>query len=225
MTTDKNQPADRGAPDGPVEGFAFPATLTARVVQPGPAPRVHGYDVQADLASRYTLAEQAVLAATGELPDDESGRAVEVALAFLSPSSVAEAPAHTALLARLCGATTSATIAAAALTLAEQARDLVGRFEAWRAEPGEGGSPEAIARLRAALPDGFAPPPSAPSVELAALAVLHACGVRERDALETLVVWARLPTAAAEALAVRPASFREYPMDLPSFHYEGDRDE
>jgi hypothetical protein len=217
---------DESRPDGPVEAFAFPSTLSARVVDPSDAPRIHGYDVQTDLAGRYSLAELALLAATGELPDRESGRALEVALAFLSPSSVAEAPAHTAVLARLCGATTAATLAAAALTLAEQARELVSTHLDWLAAPQAAASPgelPGVVRLRDALPPRFAALAGlteAPSVEAAALLVLRACGATTPEALESLVVWARLPCAAAEALAVRPASFREYPMDVPRFEYE-----
>lgn len=220
MSNDRTE--DR--PDGPVEAYPFPSKLRAHVVSTGPAPRIHGYDVHADLALNYSCAEQAFLALTGDLPaDDETSRAIEVALSFLSPSPIASAPTHAAALAHLSGATTSATIATAALALAEQARSLVHTHAAASGAPTQD-SKEAIGRLQQALPARFAShAASAPTVEAAALSVLQACGL-SGDALEAMIVWCRLPSAVAEALAVRPGSFREYPMDLPAFRYEAPRE-
>lgn len=61
-------------------------------------------------------------------------------------------------------------------------------------------------------------------LDTAIIATLMACGLRSREHLEVVLVAARLPTACAEALAWKPGDLRVYPMDLPSFRYEGDAD-
>ncbi|HEX6764634.1 MAG TPA: hypothetical protein VF103_04130, partial [Polyangiaceae bacterium] len=53
---------------GPLEKAPFPAQLTARVMTPGKNPRLHGYDVEGDLAAHYTTSELVLLSLTGELP-------------------------------------------------------------------------------------------------------------------------------------------------------------
>ena len=115
-----------GKLSGPLEETPFPEQLLGRVVTPGAAPRLHGYDVERDIAVHYGQAELVLLALTGELPDSRAAVLFEVACAFLSPISVAHAPAHAAVLSRLCGTTTSATIGTAAIALGEEARAAAG---------------------------------------------------------------------------------------------------
>ena len=114
---------------GPLETETFPERLSARVVEPGPSPRVHGYDVEADLARYYRASDLTLLSLTGELPSPGASAAFEVACMFLAPISVAEAPVHAAVLARLCAAPSSSIAAVAAIALSQQARALVVEHE------------------------------------------------------------------------------------------------
>ena len=98
------------APDGPFDVVPWPETLTARVVAPGPAPRLHGYDTERDLAPHYGLAELTLLSLTGELPAPPQARGFEVATTFVAPIAVSEAPSHAAVLARLCSGSDSAVL-------------------------------------------------------------------------------------------------------------------
>ena len=96
--------------NGPIEAQQWPERLTARVVTPGDDPRVHGYSIESDLARHYRTTDAFLLALTGELPSDDDGTAFAGAMHFLSATSIAEAPAHAAALARICAATTSAVV-------------------------------------------------------------------------------------------------------------------
>ena len=94
--------------DGPLDsGASFPARLTARVVTPGERPRVHGYDVEGDLALHYQPTDLLFLLLMGELPTPAVSRAFSVVLMFLAPVSVAHASTHAAVVGRLCGAPAS----------------------------------------------------------------------------------------------------------------------
>jgi len=64
--------------EGPLEKHSFPETLTARVVTPGAHPRLHGYDVEADLACHYDPTDILSLALTGELPSVNAAAALRV---------------------------------------------------------------------------------------------------------------------------------------------------
>ena len=221
---------------GPLETETFPERLTARVVEPGPSPRVHGYDVEADLARYYRASELTLLSLTGELPSPGASAAFEVACMFLAPISVAEAPVHAAVLARLCAAPSSSIAAVAAIALSQQARALVAEHEpliAWL-QTGEGELParfrtkdeqeaESVARLgRALLAREFAHPTlSQQPTRLAALiSVLFACGLRQPAQLEAVILLARLPSTLAEGLAEKPTNFSGYPINLPAYVYE-----
>lgn len=221
---------------GPLESGKFPDRLRARVVTPGECPRLHGYDVESDLAQHYDPPELALLALTGELPAGEAARSLRVAMAFLAPVSVAHASAHAAVLSRLCGAPSHSSIGVAAIGLAEQAHREVEahrRFLAWLSHPNHP-LPEAfaaqsqadnaaVARLRSAL--------AAQNVRLpilerglsrtaALLAVLTHAGLRHPEQLETVLVMARLPAVLAETFAEKPTNFTNYPINLPDFEYE-----
>lgn len=221
---------------GPLETETFPERLTARVVAPGPAPRVYGYDVEADLARYYRASDLSLLSLTGELPSPEASAAFEVACMFLAPISVAEAPVHAAVLARLCAAPSSSVLAVAAIALSEQARSLLVEHEpllAWL-HSGQGDLPtrfrtndkeelESVARFERALHvREFAHPvlSQRPTRFAALIAVLFACGLQRPAQLEAVILLARLPSTLAEGLAEQPTNFSGYPINLPEYVYE-----
>ena len=229
-------------PDGPVESYPWPTTLEARIITPGDEPRVHGYCVEADLAVHYSFTEAVLLTLTGELPTEKQAAAFDVALTFLAPLSVAHAPTHAGVLARICGARFSSISAIAALTLAERGRttlDMHAGLLEWldRASTSSGCPPPAVARaaneserssvsrLRKAL--------GLRGVEICALhssndlgrmpallATLHFAGFAHREQLEAALVLASFASTIAEARLRVVASFREYPMNVPRFVYE-----
>ena len=225
----------------PIEARQWPQTLRAHVVEAANAPRIHGFDVQADLARHYGAADIAFVALTGDLPvDDAASRALEVALAFLAPASIAEPPAHAGALARICGARIAGVVAVTAVALAEQARVLyeahetviprllIGSLNGMAASfaPRDDDERVAVQRLRDALGAFCARVPAIGfdiRLDTAIFAVLLACGLRTREQLEVIVTCARLPVACAEALAWKPGDLRAYPMDMPQFVYEGAR--
>jgi hypothetical protein len=220
---------------GPIEDHPGPSKLPARVVTPGSQPRIQGYDLQEDLVRHYSAAEIHLLTLTGEPPSSEVGRAFEVALAFLAATTVAEAPAHAAGLAQLCGSPASGTLSAGALTLAQQAEQAFEHLDVLRAwlrdgqtdipseltseDPAEA---RAVSRFRRALPERFAAMPmlsGRPRLREAITAVLLGCGLRHLHQLMTVWILARLPAVSAEAFGVEPGRLDCYPMHLPPFHY------
>jgi hypothetical protein len=222
--------------EGPLEKHSFPETLTARVVTPGAHPRLHGYDVEADLACHYDPTDILSLALTGELPSVNAAAALRVALTFLAPVSIAHASVHAASLARLCGTASGSVIGVAAIGLAEQARVLLdehtelilwlkaagGELPARYRARGEADR-ETCRRLRAALePTGLEVPALTqdPAREAALLSVLFTCGLVRREQLEAAIVTARLPSAVAEALTEKITNFGRYPINLPRYRYE-----
>ena len=224
--------------DGPVESFPWPTRLAAHVVMPGTAPRLHGYDVQEDIARHYSFSDTVYLALTGSLPTPENSHRFGVALVFLSPCSVAEAPTHAAVLARLCVAKAAGVLQVGAIGLAEQAGFLAGELEDLRvwladtsgafppahvaASPGERA---AVERFRFALGPGAVPGLDQDPTLLGALfCALFALGLTTQAQWTTVFVVARLPVVAAEAFAATPGDFRGYPTDLPHFEYTGGKD-
>ena len=221
---------------GPLETGLFPEQLTARVVTPGTQPRIHGYDVESDLALHYSPSAVAFLAVTGELPTPEVAAALDTILVFASPVSVAHAPTHAAVLAQLCGAPSTSILSVAAIGLSEQIKHMLDEHEEllqWLQAPIEpvpeqfqaatAEEKETVLRLDAALHKcGLRVPalsqPIAP--QAAVLAALHACGLTTRRPLEVLLVWVRLPVVMAEAFAESIANFKNYPTNLPWFVYE-----
>jgi hypothetical protein len=205
------------------------------VVELGPEPRIHGYGAESDLARHYSFAEIVLIALTGAAPDRNTGRAFEVALAFLAPVPVSEAPAHAAGLARLIGADSAGVITGAAIGLAERARHILAAHSAliaWLHEPSgefptvarssDANQEASVARLRDALAEtglSFAVLSQHPTLISALLGVLYALGLTEIAQLEAALTIAGMPTTIAEALAVKPFAFFGYPMDLPAFRY------
>jgi len=223
---------------GPIEDKELPQKLEARVVTQDAAPQVHGYDVHEDLARHYGFADLVLLGLTGELPSAETSRAFEVALTFAAPVSVAEAPAHAAVVARVCGPRVASVVGVAALGLAEQAREILDRHDhllpklaigslngsAQKVAPKSAEERAAVERFRAALGSFCARVPTIGydvGLDTAILATLIACGLTSRERLEVALTCARLPLVCAEALTWKPGDLRRYPMNLPRFVYDG----
>ena len=223
-------------PNGPIEDRDAPTQVEARVITPGPDPHLHGFSVERDLALHYRFSELAQLALSGAAPDEARGRAFDVALQFLAPLAVSEAPTHAAVLTRLFAARTSATVAVACIALAERARHVVAEHAdllAWLTA-GEGEIPSrhrangeediaCVDRLRAAL--------AVAGVEIPALTgdlgrwaalftTLHFAGIRRSEQIETVLVMACLAPTMAEALAHAPPDLDKYPINVPAFSYE-----
>jgi hypothetical protein len=223
-------------PNGPIEDHDLPSTIEAKVITPGPNPRLHGFSVEADLALHYRYPELMLLALTGHPPDETCGRAYDIALQFLAPIAVGEAPTHAAVLARICGAPSSSILAVACIALAERARHVVSDhrplFE-WL-DTAEGDLPAVyratteddracLARLRQALARAGVQVPSLarePNRWAAILLTLHFAGLRRLDQWETTLVVASLSPVVAEAQANSPGGFAKYPMDVPAYVYQ-----
>jgi hypothetical protein len=197
--------------------------------------RIHGYDVEGDLARHYSFAEVTLLALLGELPSEEQAHAFDVALIFLAPLSIAEAPTHAAALARISGSPPTGVLGVAAIALAERARSVLEGASgalAWLAEPSCPLDPtlaatteedrQAVGRLREALAgrgiqiERLNEPLGR---DAALVAVLWFAGLTRREQLEAALVMASLPGVLAEAYRHEAASFRDYPMQLPPFEY------
>jgi hypothetical protein len=224
---------------GPFETVTWPSQLVARVIAPTSPARVHGFDVEADLARHYSFTESVMLALLGELPSEAAVRTFEVAVTFAAPVSVAHGSTHAAVLARICSGSTSAIVGTAAIALGEQARTLATAHAAWLAWLDAGvldaplphdvvtTTPEdraAVGRLEANLRARQALPVPALALAItrdaAVVAALHACGLRRAADLEVALTWCRLPFVLAEALANAPNAYRDYPLDVPPIVYE-----
>jgi hypothetical protein len=222
---------------GPIEDGHWAGQLRAHVVDPGPPPRLHGYDLWHDLAKSYGLAEIVLTALLGEAPDRARGRAFEVALVLAMPGSLAEAPAHAAAIARMLSAPPPSIAAMAAVVLAEQAQALIEAHDDWIAwlERGEGDPPatglarddgdrESLAVVRTLVDPSVAPVLARvePSTSATIVTLLFASGLRTRPAMIAALVCARLPGTVAEAEHHTRAGLRSYPMQLPPFDYRED---
>jgi hypothetical protein len=221
---------------GPLEVGRWPEHLRARVVQSGSLPHVLGYDVEQDLARYYGWLDVLFLSLTGALPSEEVSCALNVVSVFLTPVSAATAPSHAAVLARLCGATSGATLGVAAIALGEWSRRLIdshlpllnwckNRDDVPLSQFCSSDEVEcaSVERLRRALTaTGF----TVPELEInwtrnaALIVVLYACGFREPSQLEVLITMLRMPCVLAEAMSQKVAEFSEYPIHLPRFVFE-----
>jgi hypothetical protein len=223
-------------PNGPIEDHAFPSQIDAQVITQGPDPHLHGFSVEGGLALYYRFPELVQIALTGAPPDEARGRAFDIALQFLAPLAIAEAPTHAAMLARLCAARTSSIVAVASIALAERARHVVaehGDLLAWlettdgelpaRYCSSEANDHASLERLQIALASaGVAVPRLARGHKrwTALFVTLHFAGLRRPEQLETVLVLACLAPTVAEAMSHVPMDFSKYPIDLPVFVYE-----
>jgi hypothetical protein len=219
---------------GPIESREWPSELIAHS-SPADQRRLFGYDVERDLSAFYRFSDIIFLSLRGELPDEARSRAFEIALCFAAPLSVADAPVHAAVLARLCGAREGGVFSTAALTLAEHAatqlsetnaaliaRDLSESGplpEALRArDDAERNSVASLGRLL----EGVLDVPvlrEEPTLEVALVAVLRRCGFISTFEITSVLVLARLPVTLAEASRTKPGEFGTYPIDTPHFEY------
>ncbi len=210
---------------GPVEDHDWPDRLSARVASAGERPVIHGYSIAGDLARHYSFGEQTLLALTGALPDEATGRAFEWAMQLLGATSVADAPAHTAVVVRLCGASPGAAFAAGFTAATELATAMIDRHAAliawlegggaYPAEHAGDGALAAEARARLALEVPALA--CSPTDEAALIAILHRCGLCDPAQIVGAVALAKLPVVMGEAIAQRPLGFRGYPMNVPDF--------
>ena len=228
------------ARSGPIDDFEWADKLEARVLTPG-GERLHGYDIEGDLAPNYSFAETLLTALTGSAPARELGRAFEIALSFTTALSPGLMPAHAGGVSRLMGAAPAAVLATTCLGLSEYARVLIedhAPLIAWLTEP-EGPAPrveassevdrDSVARLELALGGTKLSPPllrDDPTRMAALISVFHACGLVRSEQLMAAIVVGGLGSSVAEALAVRPLNFPSYPLKVPNFRYvesgEGD---
>lgn len=218
-----------------MEDREWPQRLPARVLDPGPPTRMHGYAYAQDLAQHHSYAELVLTALRGSTPSEEEGRLFEAVMAFLLPITMAEAPTHCATLVRRCGAPNTTALAAGAAALSTQARELVARHAellawldgdrstelpaAYRRPPSTHDELVAgfVARAGARLPDGLVA--LEPTADALLIMAAHACGLRRAGQIEALLVCARLPAVAAEVDAQRPGELQDYPIDTPHFEY------
>lgn len=220
---------------GPIDSRTWPTELIAQASSVAPERRLFGYDVEQDLAAFYRFSDVLFLSLVGELPDEARSRAFEIALCFAAPASVAEAAVHAAVLARLCGARPSGVLSVASVVLAEQASLLLAslneELEAFdRSEARElppplraGGDEDraSVATLTRLLAGALDVPAlrADPSRDVAIVAVFRACGVTSAFQLASLLAFARVPSALAEASRINPGDFDTYPIDTPHFEY------
>ena len=217
---------------GPIEAQTWSQTFEAFAIDPG-GTRVHGYDVESDLARHYRFSDVVLLALTGELPDDAKSRAFEIVLCFLLPISIARAPAHATVLAGHCSGPPSGVLATASATLADDVLDLIA-VDTTKLEASEDPLPEAlrasspeeaasVERLRELLADVLPLPllSRGPRRELALITALRACGVDTPLLLSSVVAMARIPSVIAEAAPRGLSEFiQKYPLTIPTFVYE-----
>jgi hypothetical protein len=221
---------------GPFEEGEWSERLTALAVEPGPRPRLHGYDVERDLARHYDAAEVMLLALTGEAPSEAAGRAFAAALLFACPCPVNEAPTHAARLSRsfgapVVGAVTAGILVAfeAAKVVVQEHRELLGWLDGREGPlPGQARAvddrdAESVVELGRCIDEpALAPPPTAGRMA-AVLAVMWACGLRAEDQLTIALGWAKTISVAAETVAAARGGLVKFPPFLPDFRYQAPR--
>jgi hypothetical protein len=224
----------RASADGMFDVVDWTRRIKGHVVEPGADPRLLGYSAEGDLARHYGFTEVLFLTLAGELPDEQTARALDVVMAFLAVVPSSEGPTHAASLVRLCNGPGRAVLQVGAVALAERARFVLDEHRAFLSWLDGGGDElpvgsmstdpteaSSVARLRDALPPSLAVPVLArPLTRSAALiAVLHACGLRRAEQIELVWTMAGLGAVFAEAMATKPFAFRDYPMGTPAFRY------
>lgn len=217
---------------GPAEAFPAPDNLTAHVVDWRDGGAIHGYGVCDDLAAHFAPHEVMLLGLTGVEVSAAFGRAFGVALTWISACHVGLAPTHSAVLARVSGAPSSAIVGIAATVAAREAEHELDKHQAlldWLGSAARGpfaGWPERDPKWRKRLVDAagwdLAELELARDQVSAALIVFHAVGLRQRSQLVAAWAWARMIGTLAEALAEVGLDMRSYPLRLPTFEYVED---
>ena len=206
--------------------------------------RILGYELGSDLAPHYDTIEILLSLFLGELPANAAiGQAFSMALRFAMPLSVADGAVHATRLGRHLAtiADNDATVVTlAAVAVSEHSRhEIEGLAEllAWLEEPGAAELPACAkaasaadvryaADLRRLIAAEYAPPAvfdAGPGRVAAAVAVMHACGVREPQQLIAALTAVRIPVAMAEAYGVSDPRIWSYPLNLPRWDYSGAR--
>lgn len=206
-----------GPPSSPVETNTWPKKLDAHVVSPGPPLRVHGYALCEDLARHYDFGEFLVTALVGTPPTPAWGEAVNMALVVLSGIGVERTATHVATLARRCGADDRSTLQTGFLGLVEEVS-----AEVSATAPVEPAPTSAALEFHRSLPDAVRSDLPSPESTLRrhALLVLSQAGLSTPMQQMVALSVARLPTLAAETMAVSGGDVRGYPMQLPKFEYQ-----
>ncbi|NEP23126.1 hypothetical protein [Moorena sp. SIO3I6] len=222
-------------PDSVVDTISSTEKLLAHVVTPQLPWRIHGYDVEHDLARHYSLLETFLLAFTGEIAPENYGRALEIALIFLSPKSVAHDSTHAGILTQVIGASPSPILSTTLMILTEEAQDLIKRHELLlnllnqeelNYLPEEFQTEDAqerasVERLALALEEtGITLPFKEFSRDAALLYTLHRVGLKTPLQLCSVIVLSRLPAIVAEVGYWQKGKLENYPMKLPNFRYE-----
>lgn len=213
----------------PFERHAWPKHIEAHALEQAPVARLFGYEIDSDLAKHYSFAELVLLSLTGELSSDAVGKAFECLLFHAATLSVADAPMHAAVLARLCGARTGGVLGVAAMALGEQVETPVAtilvELKNGKLEPdhraASGAERARVTRLAGSISSLLDVPALTldPSYDVALVACMWACGLRDSARIVAALCLARLPLACAEVFCTKPGDFKTYPIDTPHFEY------
>lgn len=216
--------------DGPAQLFPAPDTLAAHVVDWRDGGAIHGFAVVDDLAPHFAPHEVFLLGLLGQEVSPAHGRAFGVALTWISACHVGRAPTHSAVLARVSGAPTSAIIGTSAMVAAREAEYELSQHRAlleWLDGSPRGefnGWPQRDNAWRQRIVDvcGL----ELPTLDIArdaisaALIVFHELGLRKPKQQLAAWAWARMIGALAESLADLGLDIHSYPLRLPPFDYE-----
>lgn len=219
--------------DGPAQQFPAPETLAGHVVDWRDGGAIHGFGVVDDLARHFAPHEVFLLGLLGSEISAAHGRAFGVALTWLSACHVGLAPTHSAVLARVSGAPTSAIIGIAATVAAREAEHVLSEHRAlldWLgASPPRAafsgwdqGDPRWRERLANTCGLDLAELDLARDASSAALIVFHTVGLRDPKRLLAAWAWARMIGSLAESLADAGLDMQGYPLRLPAFDYVED---
>ena len=228
---------DSWRPPGPgaLDDTPWPTTLRAHAVdRAADDDRLHGYAALGDLARHYSFSDTIYLALVGDLPDERASRLFQVACHACCTISVAEAPAHIAVLARLSGAQLGAAVSAGLVAAADRADQLVASHAgllAWLDAPTEALAAEFVdetarpwtSTLLAAIGTDTTSVRPEMSRVAATLALFHSAGLRSAEAIAAAMIAAASSSIAAESLATGPADLGKYPVKMPEFRYVEDR--
>lgn len=211
-------------------------TLSARVVDVyEERARIHGFDLDDDLAPALGPTGALLTTWLGELPNDAQVQIFGTALTIAAPFAAHEGPVHAALVARACGSDETAVLSTAYVVLAQRCGgdvDAHAPVIAWLTNDDDGDAPACAhddTCDRAALDQVRGLPPS-PTVDRLmrvslcrtgwALALAVHAGLREKGHLEAFLAMARLPALVAEAVAAPRGDLAQIPLNLPSYRYE-----
>ncbi len=228
--------ADSWRPPGPgaLDDTSWPTTLRARAVDRAVEDdRLHGYAALGDLARHYSFSDTIFLALVGDLPDERASRLFRIACHACCTISVAEAPAHIAVLARLSGGQLGAAMSAGVVAAADRADQLVATHAgllAWLDAPTGAVAAEFVddaarpwtATLLAVIGGEATNVRPEMSRAAATITLFHDAGLRSAESIAAALIAASCSSIAAESLATGPHDLGKYPVKLPEFRYVED---